>query len=83
MVAQKPAVTLTIDPGHFDLNQLQVIHTGDITLALAESSRSNIRKSQQVVQAAADADGPVYGVNTGFGKLANQRIDKEKPPPCS
>jgi histidine ammonia-lyase len=27
-----------------------------------------------VVQAAAAGDAPVYGVNTGFGKLANQRI---------
>jgi histidine ammonia-lyase len=29
-----------------------------------------------VVQRAADGDAPVYGVNTGFGKLANQRISK-------
>jgi histidine ammonia-lyase len=35
-----------------------------------------IRASQQVVQRAADGDAPVYGVNTGFGKLANQRISK-------
>ena len=32
-----------------------------------------------VVQAAADGDDAVYGVNTGFGKLANQRISKERP----
>ena len=30
------------------------------------------------MQAAADGDEPVYGVNTGFGKLANQRISKEQ-----
>jgi histidine ammonia-lyase len=30
------------------------------------------------VQRAADGDAPVYGVNTGFGKLANQRISKEQ-----
>jgi histidine ammonia-lyase len=30
------------------------------------------------VQGAADGDAPVYGVNTGFGKLANQRINKEQ-----
>jgi len=31
-----------------------------------------------VVQNAADGDAPVYGVNTGFGKLANQRISKSQ-----
>ena len=31
-----------------------------------------------MVQDAADGDAPVYGVNTGFGKLANKRIDKDQ-----
>jgi histidine ammonia-lyase len=78
MVTSNQTVDLTIDPGHFDLDQLQVIHSGGIKLILAEHSRANIRQSQKVVQVAADGDAPVYGVNTGFGKLANQRIDKEK-----
>jgi histidine ammonia-lyase len=78
MVTSNQTVHLTIDPGHFDLDQLQVIHSGGIKLLLAEHSRANIRQSQKVVQAAADGDAAVYGVNTGFGKLANQRIDKEK-----
>lgn len=30
--------------------------------------------SAAAVQAAAAGDAPVYGVNTGFGKLASQRI---------
>ena len=68
--------TLLIAPGHFTLDQLQRIHVGGLQLALPESSRTIIRTSQQVVQRAADGDAPVYGVNTGFGKLANQRISK-------
>jgi histidine ammonia-lyase len=78
MIAMNGAVNLMIKPGHFDLAQLQSIHAGGSKLSLDEGSRSNIRASQKVVQAAADGDAPVYGVNTGFGKLANQRIDKEK-----
>jgi histidine ammonia-lyase len=70
--------SLTIEPGHFDLDQLQRIHSGNINLSIAESCRANIQRSQKVVQTAADGDLPVYGVNTGFGKLANQRISKEK-----
>jgi histidine ammonia-lyase len=70
------AATLVIDPGRFTLEQLQLIHTGIVHLSLPESSRPIIRASQEVVQSAADGNSPVYGVNTGFGKLANQRISK-------
>ena len=67
---------LRIEPGQITLEQLQAIHTGVVQLTLPPASRAIIRASQRVVQAAADGDMPVYGVNTGFGKLANQRISK-------
>ena len=70
--------TLVINPGHLTLEQLHAIHAGVVQLSLPESSRPVIRASQAIVQAAADGDAPVYGVNTGFGKLANQRISKEQ-----
>jgi histidine ammonia-lyase len=69
---------LCIEPGHLSLDQLQTIHAGVVQLSLPESSRATIDASQQVVQRAADGDVPVYGVNTGFGKLANQRISKSQ-----
>ena len=69
---------LTIQPGQLTLEQLQAIHAGLVQVSLPESSRAVIRASQAIVQAAADGDAPVYGVNTGFGKLANQRISKEQ-----
>lgn len=69
---------LTIQPGHLTLEQLQAIHSGLVQVSLPEASRAVIRASQAIVQAAADGDAPVYGVNTGFGKLANQRISKEQ-----
>ncbi len=68
----------TINPGQLTLEQLQAIHTGVKQLTLPESSRDKIRASQQVVQRAADGEQAVYGVNTGFGKLANQRISKSQ-----
>ena len=54
------------------------IHADTVSLQLPDASRAAIRASQQVVQNAADGDAPVYGVNTGFGKLANQRISKSQ-----
>ena len=67
---------MLIEPGQLTLEQLQAIHAGGVPLTLPATAREAIRASAQVVQAAADGDAPVYGVNTGFGKLANQRISK-------
>ncbi len=67
---------MQIEPGQLTLEQLQTIHAGAVKLTLPDSSRAAMRASQRIVQAAADGDAPVYGVNTGFGKLANQRISK-------
>ena len=70
--------TTTINPGALTLEQLMAIHADTVSLQLLDASRAAIRASQQVVQNAADGDAPVYGVNTGFGKLANQRISKSQ-----
>ncbi len=67
---------MVIEPGLLTLEQLQAIHDSADRLELADAAREGIRASARVVQAAADGDLPVYGVNTGFGKLANQRISK-------
>ena len=72
------ASSITITPGALTLEQLMAVHADTVQLQLPDASRAAIRASQQVVQNAADGDAPVYGVNTGFGKLANQRISKSQ-----
>jgi histidine ammonia-lyase len=67
---------MLLTPGQLTLEQLQSINADGVPLALAPEARAQIRASALVVQRAADGDAPVYGVNTGFGKLANQRISK-------
>ncbi|MEO8859683.1 MAG: aromatic amino acid lyase, partial [Burkholderiaceae bacterium] len=63
-------------PGQLTLEQLQTIHAELQALSLPDSARQAIAASASVVQRAAEGEAPVYGVNTGFGKLANQRISK-------
>ena len=72
------ATPLHLVPGALTLDALLAIHAGGVQLKLDDACRPGIRASQQVVQSAADGDAPVYGVNTGFGKLANKRISKEQ-----
>ena len=69
---------LVLKPGLMTLEQLKLIHGHQQFIALPDSCRPDIHKSQALVEAYANGDAPVYGVNTGFGKLANQRINKEQ-----
>ena len=68
--------SLQLNPGLLTLDDLQALHAGGLTLTLAPSARAPIEASAAVVRAAAQGDAPVYGVNTGFGKLANKRISQ-------
>ena len=70
-------MNLEITPGELSIEQLRSIRNGNVTLSLHDSAADIIRRSAAVVQAAAAGDAPVYGVNTGFGKLASTRISKE------
>ena len=70
----KNVTTFTLNPGALTLEDLLVLHDGGVEIALHPSARDAIRASHQVVADAAAGDAPVYGVNTGFGKLANKRI---------
>ncbi|HSC62030.1 MAG TPA: histidine ammonia-lyase [Caldimonas sp.] len=67
--------SLEVGGGTLTLEQLQAIHGGGLALRVAEAARERIRASAAVVQRAAAGAAPVYGVNTGFGKLAGTRID--------
>ncbi|MBN8508419.1 MAG: histidine ammonia-lyase [Burkholderiales bacterium] len=69
--------SLLITPGALTLEQLQAIHAGGVTLALDPAARPAIAAAAAVVQRAAAGDAPVYGVNTGFGKLASTRISSD------
>jgi histidine ammonia-lyase len=68
-----PAFTLV--PGELTLAQLHQLGGSErLRVELDPRCRANIRASAQVVAHAAQGDAPVYGVNTGFGKLATRRI---------
>ena len=63
-------------PGALTLEALQSIHAGGPQLAVDASADTAIAASAAVVQRAAQGSAAVYGVNTGFGKLASTRISE-------
>lgn len=65
---------LILTPGETTLKQLERVWREGLPVRLADSARSGIAASAARIAAAANGDVPVYGVNTGFGKLASIKI---------
>ena len=64
-------------PGQLGLSQLRrLCNSEPLPVQLDGACRKVIRASADRVRKAADGGAAVYGVNTGFGKLANTRIAK-------
>lgn len=66
--------TLILTPGEATLAQLERIWREGLAVRLDDSARPGIQTSAARIAQAAAGDAPVYGVNTGFGKLASVRI---------
>ena len=64
----------TITPGQLDKTLLARVAAGPVALAIAESARAGIEASVAAVRTLVSRHEPVYGINTGFGKLAQTRI---------
>ena len=67
-------MNMQITPGALTLDVIGAVHAGGTKLSIDAQAFIGVRNSAAVVQRAARGDSPVYGVNTGFGKLASTRI---------
>ena len=70
------AVTLT--PGSISLPALEALYRDSPAAVLDRACRADMARAAAVVERAAAGDAAVYGVNTGFGKLASTRISPEE-----
>lgn len=68
---------LTIHPGKMTLDDLRIVISKPVTVALDKRSHSAIEKSVATVNKIIAEDKTAYGINTGFGLLANTRIATE------
>ncbi|RZJ22412.1 MAG: histidine ammonia-lyase [Haliea sp.] len=68
----------TLIPGELTLAQLRRLCASErVQVQLDPACRPGIRAAADLVRRAAEGDAPVYGVNTGFGKLASTRIARD------
>ncbi|KEA63499.1 Histidine ammonia-lyase [Marinobacterium lacunae] len=69
--------TLTIRPGEMTLAELRQVNDRAIRLQLDPTSHEGIHASSRAVTRVIEENRVVYGINTGFGLLANTRIAPE------
>ncbi len=67
-------MSITLVPGAATLSLLESIYRGKGPFKVDRAARTAVEQSRQCIARAAGADAPIYGVNTGFGKLASMRI---------
>ena len=67
-------IALVLQPGRTPLADWQAIYRG-ATPKLDPACHAAVARSAGVVARMIEQGKPVYGINTGFGKLANVRIE--------
>ncbi|MGQ0430338.1 MAG: histidine ammonia-lyase [Gammaproteobacteria bacterium] len=70
--------TLTLKPGTISLAELRRIARGNDAIALAQDWRGAVEASLAAVAARLAAGEALYGINTGFGKLAKTRVSADE-----
>lgn len=66
--------TETLTPGATTLAQLEWLYRTEAAARLDPTARPAVEAAAALIAAAAAGESPVYGVNTGFGKLASLKI---------
>ncbi|SVB33462.1 uncharacterized protein METZ01_LOCUS186316, partial [marine metagenome] len=66
--------TMTLTPGKVSLADLEILYWDSPAVALHADSRPGIDAAAGLIARAVLDGVPIYGVNTGFGKLANTAI---------
>ena len=69
-------MTITLAPGLADLAQLESIYRDEISFNLTPDAFKAIEVSASRLLERLEGKETIYGVNTGFGKLASVRIDE-------
>lgn len=66
---------ITLDGESLSLEQVHAVACSGEQVEFAADALKRMRQSRAVIESLALQDRPVYGVNTGFGQLADVRID--------
>jgi histidine ammonia-lyase len=78
-VTTPPRPTLALGGSALSLADLRRIYRDEVHVAIDDASvLPRLAAAQDIVRRAADGEAAVYGINTGFGKLAQTRIPHDR-----
>ena len=69
---------IQIDGEHLTLAELYAVVFEGAEVELALAARERMEASRAVIERLVESNAPVYGVNTGFGKMASVRISRDQ-----
>lgn len=70
--------TIHLDGHHLDFDEVRQTLNGPIQVDIAAAQRTAVESSRATIESMLDSSRPIYGVNTGFGRLANVRISEDR-----
>ena len=68
---------ISITPGKATISQLEEVYWNSTSVRLHRGCRNVVDQAAEQVNKAVQGNDPVYGVNTGFGKLASMKIEAD------
>lgn len=68
---------ITLTGETLTINELKDILYGNKKVSVANESIEKVRSSRKTIEKIVQADKSVYGINTGFGKFSNMKIQNE------
>ena len=71
-------MNLIFNPGKVTLLELEQIYWVNPVVSINSEAKDAVEKAARIVEQAAGGDAPIYGINTGFGKLSGIRIPPEQ-----
>lgn len=76
-------MSMVVQPGQVSLRQLEEIFRDQTPVRLDRNVKPDVERAAAIIAKAAKGDAAVYGVNTGFGKLAKPGSRWMIRPRCS
>lgn len=70
--------TLTLNPGSLPLSFWRAVFEGNDAIDVKPAAWREVEASRAAIERMLQAGSAIYGVNTGFGKLANTRVSHDK-----
>ncbi|PQA89493.1 histidine ammonia-lyase [Hyphococcus luteus] len=71
-------MTAVLTPGAESLAALEMLYREGEAFTLDRAARPGVDRAADAISKAAAGDAPIYGVNTGFGKLASVRVGHDE-----